>query len=1519
VKSKSCVLYFLFFIYYIYIIRCCAIHLKCDNSKEREKCCLNGLALSKNSNFPKLVPLPENIKYFAMDRFCHHFSKKSSYYNNVLSFATIGVDNGKGGGYEKIIGNHAVKINGRTYHTLQDSSKKNAGINYFTFDAFHELSKNSIDYNNKNNKSGNSSDDIFDLKVLKSVFEEIKEINPFAEDLKLIGDNMKNVHINNNNNSNKNLIDSLISNINEKTHHLEIGAVISDMSDGNIIFKYKVKDKMKIVFSNSELVEPLCFPLLFPFGELGYDSIKHKNISFLQYMVCRWLMPESTYDSYSVDDDEENNNSVYVCKSTNINNENILMRINKSGSKFIPTNRFQLMPRVAQYHLVDGISRSIDYKLKWHDKNKQLIFGYKDTSYAENYQDNNNEMSCNDLNTLNEHNKLKNSIEREEYSNSNPSFLAASFHGGPRHLKQLATSALVIVTELGEPTIFLTATCNPLWPEIVAMLLPGQTAFDRPDITVRIFHKKLKVLLENLRNGEYFGNSRIIYELRVIEYQHRGLPHAHLVFKLSDTPERKDDKECCDWIDEWISAELPDPKTNPILHKKVSDHMLHTCHKGVNGCINKSGVCGKGFSDTDLKCETCFDEKGYPIYRKRKKEDLNVVSYHIQILIDWDGHINVAYCGKAYVVLYLYKYLFKGNKKLKIDFDNTKELHKDDEISHYLRGRLICGMDAMWRCFGYQTYPASTPSITLIKVKLPYHLNSICNDGKICDLEIYFRRPLCLHNLTYIQFFDLYDYGYMYPKTYNKRGILLNNEDSIDNCVFNISDRCLDLLRSSKVKTLYIYKRLNPKNSITRMSMVYVYMGEIYYLRLLLYLVPAFSYDELLEYNGIKYLTFQHAAAARNIIKNETLGYDCFKEASIFSSPKELRNLFILLTLQGYPTVSIYDDNELRNKMYEDYYMDINNNSTFQNHNFSNNKLLEELEIILRESDKTLTEFGLPNPELSNTELEREKLKYNIKEESDMFDYLNANIPNTEEQSTFLENVYNAITNKESKIFFLQGKAGSGKTTVAKKIIHFTRSKGEIVLGCAATALAAQVYEGNNFDTFHGLFKYPVIDDMEDIDQLNSVTLNLHNFKDRLELIEAASVIIWDECPSNEYHCFKTVYEYFNGLKGKVIICLGDWRQTAPVVKYGSVADTCKASIINSSVWNLFEVHKLTINMRLFGMMNNNQNDQQTILNQQQYDDMLLHIGEGTSNGSTVIEYNNDISNNEVVDNDNVMDDEEDDKEDLENIYNEKQYEAEQIANAKKGLQKVKIPILKYTNDIKDAINFVYPDQFDCIENLYDSAILCATNKSVDKWNEYIQTFNPEISYNLKSYDSFDLVDDPNDVLKNMINPQVLNEFNENNVPHHNLKLKVNDICFIMRNLHKKDGLTNNTRVKITKIGRNIIRVCTINREYTKYFNIPRIRFNVKLPYGKSYTMVRNQFPLKLAYAMTYNKSQGQELKRCLVDITSPPFVHGHLYVALSRIRSCNNIKIYFNDECLFDENDNIPILYNYVYKSLRI
>lgn len=105
--------------------------------------------------------------------------------------------------------------------------------------------------------------------------------------------------------------------------------------------------------------------------------------------------------------------------------------------------------------------------------------------------------------------------------------LGPSFKGGPRDMHKCFHDGMAIVRNHGKPHKFITFTCNPNWPEIKDNLLPKQTPNDRPDLIARVFHAKLKYLIHLLTKENIFGE--LVGYMYSIEYQKRGLPHAHIL------------------------------------------------------------------------------------------------------------------------------------------------------------------------------------------------------------------------------------------------------------------------------------------------------------------------------------------------------------------------------------------------------------------------------------------------------------------------------------------------------------------------------------------------------------------------------------------------------------------------------------------------------------------------------------------------------------------------------------------------------------------------------------------------------------------------------------------------------------------------------------------------------------------------------------------------------------------------------------------------------------------------------
>jgi hypothetical protein len=161
--------------------------------------------------------------------------------------------------------------------------------------------------------------------------------------------------------------------------------------------------------------------------------------------------------------------------------------------------------------------------------------------------------------------------------------LPSSFIGGLHQMYQLYQDAMAIISHFGKPDLFVTFTCNPKWPEVTRELLPCQTAADRSDLTARVFHMKLQELLKDLCEKQCL--EKVAAFVYVIEFQKRGLSHAHILLILSQDSKFHSVED----YDSIVSTEIPDPDVHPLAYETVVSTMMH----GPCGVLNPSALCMK--------------------------------------------------------------------------------------------------------------------------------------------------------------------------------------------------------------------------------------------------------------------------------------------------------------------------------------------------------------------------------------------------------------------------------------------------------------------------------------------------------------------------------------------------------------------------------------------------------------------------------------------------------------------------------------------------------------------------------------------------------------------------------------------------------------------------------------------------------------------------------------------------------------------------------------------------------------
>jgi hypothetical protein len=278
--------------------------------------------------------------------------------------------------------------------------------------------------------------------------------------------------------------------------------------------------------------------------------------------------------------------------------------------------------------------------------------------------------------------------------------------GSPRWYAGQYHDGMARVRQLGKPDLFVTFTANPDWPELKGSMRQSQQdsspfVMHRPDLVSRVFNMKLRALIKDIIKNNVFG--RPIAHIYVVEWQKRGLPHAHILIFLAPEDKPKQPFE----YDHFMTAELPDPTKHPDLFELVKKHMVHgPCGEYNNKCpCMRNGRCTKKYPK-QFAATTTHKENDYPSPRRRSPADGGqqyiitrsngttvtvdnrwIVPYNPYLLSKYRTHINVEICNSIKAIKYLHKYIYKGTSKAIIAIHevqpNSNQPVNIDEISMY--------------------------------------------------------------------------------------------------------------------------------------------------------------------------------------------------------------------------------------------------------------------------------------------------------------------------------------------------------------------------------------------------------------------------------------------------------------------------------------------------------------------------------------------------------------------------------------------------------------------------------------------------------------------------------------------------------------------------------------------------------------------------------------------------------------------------------------------------------------------
>jgi hypothetical protein len=502
--------------------------------------------------------------------------------------------------------------------------------------------------------------------------------------------------------------------------------------------------------------------------------------------------------------------------------------------------------------------------------------------------------------------------------------LPSSFTGGRRYMFNNCQDAMAICKKYGYPDLFLTVTCNPKWLEIQRHLSKSNnSSIYRPDISCRVFQLKLDEMMDDFRKGNFFGRviaSKLKWLLffslideyyrylfimlltvcyfvgmYTIEFQKRGLPHAHILLWLDS----RDKLHSSDAINSVICAELPDKDLFPKLYSTVSNFMIHgPCgHAFPKSPCMKDRKCSKFYPKKFVAC-TSFDPSGYPVYRRRdsgvtvlKKDALldnrSVVPYNPKLIMKYQAHVNIEYCNKSNSIKYLFKYINKGVDRVTAAL-RTCDDECIDEIQQYYDCRYLSPSESIWRIFAFDIHNR-WPAV----IRLTFHLSGqqrvVFKDTSALDAVLRSNKDMGTMFLGWMDANKKYAEGR--SLTYTKFPSMFTYD--------------------SDSRTWHLRRR---GGSIGRLTFIPPSNRELYYMRVLLNVqVGCTSFEDIRTVNGHIHDTYREACGALRLLDDDGEFIDVISEVSILGSGVSIRRMFANLLLSA----SMSDPKKVWDQLFE--------------------------------------------------------------------------------------------------------------------------------------------------------------------------------------------------------------------------------------------------------------------------------------------------------------------------------------------------------------------------------------------------------------------------------------------------------------------------------------------------------------------------------------------------------------------------------------------------------------------------